>query len=106
MIITTSPTIQNKEIIEYKGIVFGEVITGINLVKDFSAGLRDLFGGRVKGYEQELIQAREESIEEMTERAQGLGATAIIAVKFDYETLGQGGMLMVTCNGTAVVTRS
>lgn len=103
MILTTSNNIEGKKIKEYNSIVFGEVITGINVIKDIGAGIKNFFGGRSQGYEKELIQAREEAIEEMKNRAKKLGADAIIAVKMDYEVLGSdNGMLMVTCSGTAV----
>lgn len=104
MISTTTPTIEGKVVKEYRGIVFGEVISGVNFIKDFAAGLTDFFGGRSKSYEGELIQARENAINEMEERARNLGANAVIGVDIDYEVLGQGGnMLMVTASGTAVV---
>ncbi len=104
MISTTTPTIEGKIVKEYKGIVFGEVISGVNFVKDFAAGLTDFFGGRSKSYEGELIQARENAITEMEERARQIGANAVVGVDIDYEVLGQGGnMLMVTASGTAVV---
>lgn len=103
MIITTTANIDGKEIIEYKGIVFGEVITGINILKDIGAGLRNFFGGRSEGYEQELLKARNEALDEMAERAKSIGADAVVGVKMDYEVLGaDNGMLMVTCSGTAV----
>ena len=104
MIITTTNEIQDKKVMEYKGIVFGEVISGINMFKDLGANLRNIFGGRSKGYEDELLAARENALEEMKTRAANLGANAIIGVKMDYEVLGaDNGMLMVTCSGTAVV---
>ncbi len=104
MIITTTNSVEGKQIIAYKGIVFGEVISGINFVKDFTAGISDFFGGRSKTYESELIDARINALRELEERAYGLGANAVVAVKLDYETLGQtNGMLMVTASGTAVV---
>ena len=104
MVITTTNEIQDKKVIEYKGIVFGEVISGINMFKDMGASLRNIFGGRSKGYEDELLTARENALEEMKTRAANLGANAIIGVKMDYEVLGSdNGMLMVTCSGTAVV---
>ena len=104
MVITTANEIQDKKVIEYKGIVFGEVISGINMFKDMGASLRNIFGGRSKGYEDELLAARENALEEMKTRAANLGANAIIGVKMDYEVLGaDNGMLMVTCSGTAVV---
>ena len=104
MIITTTNEIQDKKVIEYKGIVFGEVISGVNMFKDMGASLRNIFGGRSKGYEDELLTARTNALEEMKTRAAALGANAIIGVKMDYEVLGaDNGMLMVTCSGTAVV---
>ena len=104
MVITTTNEIQDKKVVEYKGIVFGEVISGINMFKDMGASLRNIFGGRSKGYEDELLSARTNALEEMKTRAAALGANAIIGVKMDYEVLGaDNGMLMVTCSGTAVV---
>lgn len=105
MIITTTNSIEGKNITQYKGIVFGEVISGVDFVKDFTAGLTNFFGGRSGSYEQELIQARYNAVEEMTKRAENLGANAVVGVDVDYEVLGTGGnMLMVTASGTAVVT--
>ena len=104
MIITTTPTIQDRKVIEYKGIVFGEVIAGINAIKDFTAGLTNFFGGRSVTYEEELMNARTQALAEMEERARRLGANAVIGVDIDYEVLGaDNGMLMVTASGTAVV---
>ncbi len=104
MILTTTPTIEGKKIIEYKGIVFGEVISGVNFIKDFAAGLSNFFGGRSGSYEGELIQARESALQELGRRASSLGANAVVGIDVDYEVLGQGGnMLMVTASGTAVV---
>ena len=103
MIITTTQSIEGREISEYMGIVFGEVVTGVNFLKDLGAGLRDIFGGRSAGYENELMRAREEALEEIEERARRMGADAVVGCKMDYEVLGQGGsMLMVTVSGTAV----
>lgn len=106
MLTTTTATIQGKEIIEYKGLVFGEVVAGVNFIKDIFSGLRDVFGGRSGTYEAELAEAREEAIKEMIARAEKLGANAIIGIDIDYEVIGQNnGMLMVSASGTAVVVR-
>ena len=103
MIISTTG-IEGKKILAYKGIVFGEVVAGVNMFKDMAAGFRNGFGGRASSYEGELTQAREEALAEMMERASERGANAIIGIKMDYETLGaENGMLMVTCSGIAVV---
>ena len=103
MIITTTPNIEGRRISNYKGIVVGEVITGVDFVKDIAASFTNFFGGRSGSYEGELIQAREEAISEMESRARDMGANAIVGVDLDYEVLGQGNMLMVTVSGTAVV---
>ncbi|MGN0742147.1 MAG: putative heavy metal-binding protein [Candidatus Fimadaptatus sp.] len=103
MIITTTGSVEGRTITAYGGIVFGEVITGVNFMRDMAASLRNIFGGRSQAYEEELMQAREQAIEEMAQRAEQMGADAIVGVKMDYEVLGSdNGMLMVTVSGTAV----
>jgi uncharacterized protein YbjQ (UPF0145 family) len=104
MILTTTNTIEGKRILEYKQIVFGEVVSGVDFIKDFAAGLTNFFGGRSNSYEGELMDAREKAIQELQSRAAALGANAVIGVDIDYEVLGTGNnMLMVTASGTAVV---
>lgn len=104
MIITTTPSVEGHKIVEYKGIVFGEVISGVNVLKDFAAGLSNFFGGRSSTYEDELLRARTAALEEMENRAHQRGANAVVGVDVDYEVLGtDNGMLMVTVSGTAVV---
>lgn len=104
MISTTTPSIDGKRIIAYKGIVFGEVVNGVNFLKDIGASFRNFFGGRSQGYENELIEARQNAISEMEQRALAMGANAVVGVDIDYEVLGtDGSMLMVTASGTAVV---
>lgn len=106
MITTTTPAIEGYRVTGYYGIVFGEVITGINFLRDFGAGIRNIVGGRSEGYEEELMQARTQAIAEMEQRAAALGAHAIIGVDVDYEVLGQGNMLMVSASGTAVTVEA
>ena len=103
MIVTPTPSVEGRRITEYKGVVFGEVIAGVNFVKDFVAGLSNFFGGRSGTYEEELINARQQALAEMEQRAAQLGADAVVGVDIDYEVLGaDNGMLMVTASGTAV----
>lgn len=103
MIVTTTPTVEGKRIVEYKGIVFGEVVSGVNFVKDIAASLSNFFGGRSGSYEEELITARQNALREMEQRAAQMGANAVVGVDIDYEVLGtDNGMLMVTASGTAV----
>ena len=104
MILTTTPQIEGHPIREYKGLVTGETIIGANVIKDIKASIRDFFGGRSGSYEKVLIEAKETSLKEMMERAQRVGANAIVGIDIDYETLGESNsMLMVATSGTAVV---
>ena len=103
MILTTTPTIEGKQIVNYHGIVFGEVIAGVNFVRDFFAGVRNIVGGRSSSYEEELTNAREAALRELEQRAMEKGANAVVGIDLDYEVLGENnGMLMVIASGTAV----
>jgi uncharacterized protein YbjQ (UPF0145 family) len=103
MIVTTTPDIQGQAIREYLGIVVGESILGTNILRDIMAGLRDVVGGRSKAYEEKMNDARDIAIREMVEKAQALGADAVVGVDIDYETVGNN-MMMVSASGTAVKT--
>lgn len=102
MIVTTTATLQDRRIADYLGIVTGEAILGANVFRDLFANIRDIVGGRSGAYEKVLRDARDTAIAEMQEAARKLGANAVIGVDLDYETVGNGSMLMVTVSGTAV----
>ena len=103
MLVTTTSTLEGKQIVDYLGIVSGETIIGANLFKDFFAGIRDIVGGRSGSYEDVLREAKETALREMSEQAERRGDNAVIGVDLDYETVGSSGsMLMVTAAGTAV----
>jgi uncharacterized protein YbjQ (UPF0145 family) len=104
VVLSTTPSIEGKRITKYCGIVTGEAIMGANIFKDLFAGIRDIVGGRSATYEAELRKARDLALAEVANSAAELGATAVVGVDIDYETVGgQGSMLMVTVSGTAVV---
>ena len=106
MLITTTSNLEGYEIVEYKGLVFGEVVSGMNFVKDFFSGITDVLGGRSGSYESEFQDARDKAIEEMIKRAKRLDADGIVGVDVDYEILDKdNGMVMVTVSGTAVKIR-
>jgi len=101
MLISTTTTLQDKNIKRYLGVVTGEAILGANIFKDFFAGIRDIVGGRSAAYEKELRRAKEIAMTEMQQEAKRLGANAVIGIDLDYETIGNS-MLMVSASGTAV----
>ncbi len=103
MLLSTTSVLDGKRIVNYHGLVSGDAILGANIFRDLFAGIRDIVGGRSAAYEKELRRAKDLAIQEMTEQAQALGANAVIAIDLDFETVGQGGsMLMVSASGTAV----
>ena len=95
MIVTTTNSVEGREIVEYLGIVTGEAVSGINMFRDIGASVRNIFGGRSAGYEEELA--------EMCQRADALGADAVVGASIGYETFE--GMIMTCCSGTAVRLR-
>jgi uncharacterized protein YbjQ (UPF0145 family) len=103
MIVTTTNALEGRKIKKYVGIVTGETILGANIVRDFMASITDIVGGRSAAYEKSLREAREIALQEMIQQAQDLGANAVIGVDLDYETVGQGSMMMVSVSGTAVI---
>jgi uncharacterized protein YbjQ (UPF0145 family) len=103
MIVTTTNQVEGRPVQEYLGIVTAQSIIGANMFKDFMAGLRDVFGGRSKTYEGVVEQAKEDALRELSQKAQSIGANAVIGVDLDFETVGNSGsMLMVIATGTAV----
>ncbi len=104
MIFTTTPQIEGKKIVQYKGVIAGETIIGANLFKDLFAGIRDIVGGRAGSYERVLLEARESAMKELGDRARAIGANAVVGIDLDYEVIGtNGSMLMVSASGTAVI---
>ena len=101
MIVTTTPALDGQPIKTYHGIVSGETIIGANVFKDFFASITDIVGGRSSSYEKVLREAKDTAMQEMKEKAKSLGANAVVGVDLDYETIGNG-MLMVVASGTAV----
>ena len=84
-------------------MVSAEVIIGANVFKDILGGLRDFFGGRSGTYEKVLDEAKQNAMQELVQKAQAMGANAVVGIDLDFETVGSGGsMLMVVASGTAV----
>jgi uncharacterized protein YbjQ (UPF0145 family) len=110
MIVTTTDVIQGAIIESYLGIVTAEVVYGSNFIRDFFASIRDIIGGRTASYERLFEQGQRKAIEELEQRAQRLGADAIIGIQFDTGTINinveqTGVLLLITATGTAVKMR-
>lgn len=107
MIITTTDNTPGRETTQSMGVVAGEAILGVNVFRDLFAGVTDFLGGRSKGYQKALREARDHAMRDMEAEAVQLGADAVVGVDIDYEAIDtqKGAMLMVSCNGTAVKLR-
>jgi uncharacterized protein YbjQ (UPF0145 family) len=101
MLVTTTPGIEGRPVTEYLGVVTAQGVLGVNAFKDVGAGMRNIFGGRAKSYENELASGVSDALAEMEQQAAQLGADAVVGVDIDYETVGNN-MLMVSASGTAV----
>ena len=95
-------SIPGREVLESKGVVFGEAILGANVFRDLLAGIRDVVGGRSGAYESKLRDGRRIALQEMIQEAVSMGADAVIGINVDYESMGQTMMMMVCASGTAV----
>ena len=105
MLTTTTDTLQGQTIEDYLDVVTAEIVYGSNALRDFFAGFRDFFGGRTGSYEKLFAKGQKEAVEELTQKAEKLGADAVIGIKIDTGTINideEGALLVITATGTAV----
>lgn len=100
-IVTTTPTIEGKRILEYKGIVFGEATIGAGMATELKGIVAAIAGRRTGAYEKRLLETRITALEQMQSEAAELGANAVVGVAVDYELIDT--VLMICASGTAVV---
>jgi len=104
MIITTMNDLPGYEIEEVFGEVFGLTVRSRNIGSQFGAGLKSILGGELKGMTKALIDSRTQVTERMVEEAEGKGANAIVAMRFDTSEMGQN-WTEICAYGTAVRVR-
>ena len=104
MIITTQDQLADYDITQTLGLVRGNTIRARHLGKDIVAGLRSIVGGEIIEYTKMLAEAREQSIDRMVEEADGLGADAIVCMRFTTSPVMQGAAELLAY-GTAVKVR-
>lgn len=102
MKILTTPTLEGEAVIlTYLGTVSGSVVQSKHFGRDIMAGLKTLVGGEVRGYTEMLEEARTKATERMCREASGLGADAIVNVRYTTSQVMQG-MSEILAYGTAV----
>jgi len=103
LIVTTESVLSGYRVDERIDVITAECVFGMNIFKDFFAGVRDIFGGRSKASQQVLRDARRTCLTELRREALIVGANAIIAVDLDYSEISGDGksMLFMVASGTA-----
>ncbi len=101
MILTNTEEVPGRSIREFYGVVSGSTVRAKHFGKDFLAGLKNLVGGELTGYTELLNEARKEATSRMVEEARGLGANAVVNVRFATSSIAQGAA-EIFAYGTAV----
>ena len=102
MIVVTSESVAGKRIVKSLGLVRGNTVRARHLGKDIMAGLRNIVGGEVHEYAKLIAESREQALDRMVAEAEGLGANAVIAMRFTTSVM-MGGAAELLAVGTAVV---
>ena len=102
MIITNMETVPGRRIVKHFGLVQGNTIRAKHVGRDIMAGLKNIFGGELKGYTELLAEARQEATDRMVAQAEALGANAILNVRFSTSSVTQGAAELYAY-GTAVI---
>ncbi|MGV7220380.1 MAG: YbjQ family protein [Nitrospinales bacterium] len=101
MLITNVETIPGKKIVQLFGLVSGSTVRAKHVGRDIMAGVKNIFGGELKGYTELLRESRDESIKRMIAQATDLGANAIVNVRFSTSSVAAGAAELYVY-GTAV----
>jgi len=101
MIINNLETVPGATIIKHLGMVSGSTVRAKHVGKDILAGLKNILGGELTQYTELLQEARQEAVSRMVAEAKGLGANAVINIRFSTASVTAGAM-EILAYGTAV----
>jgi uncharacterized protein YbjQ (UPF0145 family) len=102
MLVSTTWNVAGHRVIETKGEVFGLVVRTRSLPMNFVAGIRSLFGGEIRVYTQLLESSRQQAVDRMVAKAEGLGANAVLSMRFDASSFMRS-MTEIVAYGTAAM---
>jgi len=102
MIVTNIETVPGQQIIKHLGLVSGNTVRSKHAGRDIMAGLKNIFGGELRGYTELLTESREEATKRMIEQAKAIGANAVVNVRFSTSSVAAGAAELFAY-GTAVV---
>ncbi len=90
MLISNMEILPGKEVKTHLGLVQGSSVRAKHVGRDIMAGVKNIFGGELKGYTELLQESRDEALERMQQQAQAMGANAILNVRFSTSSVAQG----------------
>lgn len=101
--ISTTNNVDNGKTVAYFGVVSSHIVAGTGFLSDFAASVSDFFGGRSGSYRRQLESLYDEALDELSDKAQFLGANSILGLKIDMDNISGKGMsmFMITAVGTA-----
>ncbi len=102
--VTTGYDFEGYQIVDYKGIVSGDIVLGTGFISEFAASWSDAFGTTSNTFAGKMKTAKQKALKQLMANAMITGANAVIGIDFDY-TMFSNNMLGVSANGTAVVIR-
>jgi uncharacterized protein YbjQ (UPF0145 family) len=102
MLISNLEIIPGKHIVKHLGLVQGSTVRAKHVGRDIMAGLKNIFGGELKGYTELLQESRTEAVERMQEQASAIGANAVLNIRFSTSSVAQGAA-EIFAYGTAVI---
>jgi len=102
VLISNMELIPGKRVTEHLGLVQGSSVRAKHVGRDIMAGLKNIFGGELKGYTELLQESRDEAMDRMQQQAQAVGANAILNIRFSTSSVAQGAA-EIYVYGTAVI---
>jgi len=102
ILLTNLEIVPGRKVVEHFGLVQGSSVRAKHVGRDLMAGLKNIFGGELKGYTELLQESREEALARMTAQAEAIGANAVLNIRFSTSSVAQGAAELFAF-GTAVV---
>jgi uncharacterized protein YbjQ (UPF0145 family) len=104
MILSNLESVPGHTIQKQLDVVYGSTVRSKHVGRDLMAGLKNIVGGELKGYTELLEESRQEAMNRMIQKAQSLGANAIVGIRFSTSNIAQGASELFVY-GTAVIAQ-
>jgi uncharacterized protein YbjQ (UPF0145 family) len=102
MLLSNLEIVPGKRVVKHLGLVQGSTVRAKHVGKDIFASLKNIVGGELKAYTELLQESRDEAVARMVKQAEGVGANAVLNVRFATSSITQGAAELFAY-GTAVV---